>query len=70
MKPRELNLREMQETYGGSDFSSNSLNISTGTDALLSLNYEWSQGDKSYEWNLEVGKNVSTDVNLFNNRQG
>gem|GEM_PF-4742050 len=61
----------MQEIYGGSnEASSHSLNISTGTDALLSLNYEWSQGDKSYKWNLEVGKNVHADVNLLNIKQG
>jgi hypothetical protein len=70
MGPPELNLQELQDINGGSNASANTLSISTGTDALLSLNYEWSQGDKGYEWSLEVGKDVNADIDLFSNREG
>ena len=68
MKPRELTLQELQETCGGATTSSNSFNLSSSTDCLLSLNYEWQQGDKSYQWNLEVGKNVNANLNLLNSK--
>lgn len=70
MEPRELNLQELQEISGGSDTSTNNFNVSTGTSALLSLNYEWSQGDKSYQWKLEVGKDVHANLGLFDQREG
>jgi len=68
MKPRELSPQELQETCGGADSSGSSFGLSSSTDCLLSLNYEWQQGDRSHQWNLEVGKNVHADVNLLNNK--
>lgn len=67
MEPRELSLLELQETYGGNTSGTN-IGIDSSTDTLLTLNYEWHQGDKSYEWKLEIGKNVHANVDIFSNR--
>ncbi|QQL50456.1 hypothetical protein [Mucilaginibacter ginkgonis] len=67
MKARKLNSQELTEINGGSnDAMSSGVGIDLGTGSILTLNYQWSQGDKSYSSTTEIGKDTHVNLDILN----
>lgn len=61
MKTQELTKAELQAITGGADSSAaNGVGLLLGTDSLLSLSFNWSDGQgRSYQSQLEIGKDIN-----------
>jgi len=65
----ELSHTEMVNISGGSADGA-SMAISSNANSLLSIGFNWQQGDSSRSYKVSVGNDIHADLNLFLNRQG
>ncbi|MFD0751883.1 hypothetical protein ACFQZS_17145 [Mucilaginibacter calamicampi] len=63
---RQLDAAESTEINGGTTNSA-SINMSSSTDSLLSIEFNWQQGDSSKSYKVEAGKDVDVNLNVYGN---
>jgi len=63
----ELSPEELKDINGGSTNSA-SMTLSSSTDSLVSMDFEWRQGDMSRSWKISAGNNVDINLQAFGNK--
>jgi bacteriocin-like protein len=66
---RPLNTEELQQINGGSAGEA-SMTMSSGANSLLSMDFEWQQGDMSRSYKIAVGQDVHFNVGAYGNSVG
>ena len=61
-KYRALTADELQKTNGGATAS---MTMSSSADSLVSMDFEWQNGDQSRSYKIEAGKDIALNLNLF-----
>ncbi|QXV65982.1 hypothetical protein INP83_02485 [Mucilaginibacter sp. 21P] len=63
---RELNSDEIATINGGATDGA-SMSLSSSADSLLSIEFNWQQGNNSRSYKLSAGNNIEADLNLLFN---
>jgi len=63
---RQLNDEVLKQINGGAA-NSGSISMTSGAGSLLSMDFEWHQGDMSKSFKIEVGQNIDFNLNAFGN---
>lgn len=62
----QLSADELAAINGGTTTTA-SMTMSSSADSLLSLNFEWQQGDQSRSYKISAGNNIDLNVGAYGN---
>jgi hypothetical protein len=62
-----LNSEELAMVNGGASTNSASMTMSSSADSLVSMEFNWQQGDNYRDYKISAGNGIHADLNAFAN---